>query len=190
MPAARYDGFDIVGSGVAWCQGHITPRFPQFHFHHADVFNRRYNRGGRQPAHLFRFPFDDASIDFAFATSLFTHLLPDDADRYIAEMARVLRPGGRCLCTFFLMNDAAARHGRDGHALLEFRHRLGDAWLVDDDVPENAVAYDEARMRATYTAHGLTIREPIHAGSWSGHAAPVTFQDIVVAVKDGGKPSW
>lgn len=185
QPSARYDGFDIVGAGVAWCQQRITPRFPHFRFHYADVFNSRYNRSGRQQARDFRFPFGDASVDFAFATSLFTHLLADDAHHYIREMARVLRPGGRCLCTFFLVNDDVARRQREGHALLDFRFRRGDAWLADEDVPENAVAYDERHVRAAYETNGLRVREPIHAGSWSGHPAPVTFQDIIVATKAG-----
>jgi SAM-dependent methyltransferase len=186
LPTASYDGFDIVGAGVSWCRRRITPRFPHFHFHHADVFNSRYNPAGRQQARAFRFPYDDGSVDFAFATSLFTHLLPEDADRYIAEMARVLRPGGRCLCTFFLTNDEVARRRAEGRALLDFRHRLGEAWLVDDDVPENAVAYDETWIRRTYARHGLIVRDPVHAGSWSGHPAPLTFQDIVIAMKAAG----
>ena len=183
LPAASYDGFDIVGAGVSWCRRRITPRFPHFRFHHADVFNSRYNPGGRQQARTFRFPYDDRSFDFAFATSLFTHLLPDDADRYIAEMARVLRPGGRCLCTFFLVNDEVARRSAEGRALLDFRHRRGEAWVVDDDVPENAAAYGETWVRGRYAEHGLIVRDPIHAGSWSGHPAPVTVQDSVVATK-------
>lgn len=186
LPSAHYDGFDIVKTGVAWCQRRITSRFPHFRFSHADVFNSRYNPGGTQSARDFRFPFGDASKDFAFATSLFTHLLTADADHYIAEMARVLRPGGRCLCTFFLVNDDVTRRARAGQALLEFRHRQGDAWIVDEDVPENAVAYDETRIRRIYAEHGLIVHDPIHAGSWSGHPAPATFQDIIVATKSAG----
>jgi SAM-dependent methyltransferase len=180
---ARYDGFDIVRRGVAWCERRITPRFPHFHFHHADVFNRRYNPRGQVQARTFRFPVDDARVDFAFATSLFTHLLPEDADHYIGEMARVLRPGGRCLCTFFLVNDEVDARVRAGDARMAFRHRGADVWLLDTDVPENAVAYREDRIREAYTARGLAIVEPIRRGAWSGYPTPTTFQDIVVAAK-------
>src|SRR5262245_7408945 len=33
----RYEGFDIHGPAVRWCQRAITPRFPNFRFHHADI---------------------------------------------------------------------------------------------------------------------------------------------------------
>ena len=35
-----YEGLDIVDVGIDWCQRTITPRFPRFRFHLADVFNR------------------------------------------------------------------------------------------------------------------------------------------------------
>src|SRR5436309_7246167 len=31
---ASYDGFDVVERGVDWCRRHITPRHPNFRFHH------------------------------------------------------------------------------------------------------------------------------------------------------------
>jgi SAM-dependent methyltransferase len=39
----------------------------------------------------------DASFDFAVSTSMIEHLHPDDVDRHLREVWRVLRPGGRYL---------------------------------------------------------------------------------------------
>lgn len=33
----RYEGFEIVSAGVAWCHAAISSRFPAFHFQTADV---------------------------------------------------------------------------------------------------------------------------------------------------------
>src|SRR5262249_42745118 len=63
---ATYDGFDVVKSAVRWCERNITPRPPSFRFHHANLYNSFYNRRGVS-ASRYRFPFDDASFDFAFA---------------------------------------------------------------------------------------------------------------------------
>src|ERR1700741_1289804 len=41
----RYDGVDVVGPSIAWCQAAYR-RFPNFRFHHADVYNRVYNPKG------------------------------------------------------------------------------------------------------------------------------------------------
>lgn len=93
-PEGRYDGFDASPGPIAWCRRRYADR-PSFAFAHLDVHNARYHPAGRIPARAATFPYDDATFDFAFATSLFTHLPPDDAERYLAEAARVLRPGGR-----------------------------------------------------------------------------------------------
>src|SRR5215472_1770689 len=36
---ARYEGFDIVRSEIEWCTKNITPRYPNFQFQLADIFN-------------------------------------------------------------------------------------------------------------------------------------------------------
>ncbi|HEX5215246.1 MAG TPA: class I SAM-dependent methyltransferase, partial [Vicinamibacterales bacterium] len=93
--AGRYDGFDIVPAEIEWCRRQITPRFPQFRFHLADVRNDAYNPAGATPASRYRFPFPDGSFDVAIVASVFTHLLTPDLDNYLRELARVLAPGGR-----------------------------------------------------------------------------------------------
>ena len=39
-PGGSYEGFDIVSGGIEWCQTNITPRFPNFRFQVADIYNR------------------------------------------------------------------------------------------------------------------------------------------------------
>ena len=48
----------------------------------------------------------DTSFDFALAQSVFTHLPFNSITRCLAEVARVLKPGGRCFATFFDQPDA------------------------------------------------------------------------------------
>lgn len=45
-----------------------------------------------------RLPFADGSFDAAFAANVFHHIAPNEHDKYLRELFRVLRPGGR----FFL----------------------------------------------------------------------------------------
>lgn len=87
-----YDGFDVDAAGVAWCVKIVTARFPRFRFRHRDVRSDRYNPRGRIPPAELRFPYGDGSFDFVFLTSVFTHMLPDDVDRYVREVSRVLDP--------------------------------------------------------------------------------------------------
>src|SRR5262245_20503185 len=62
MKTGSYTGIDIVSAGITWCQTHITPRYPHFEFHHADIFNEAYNARGKHRACDYRFPFADASF--------------------------------------------------------------------------------------------------------------------------------
>jgi SAM-dependent methyltransferase len=166
-PEGGYEGFDIVPEGIAWCQG----RYPaNFTFRRLDVHNARFHPAGREAAERASFPYEDAAFDFAFATSVFTHLRPEAADRYLAETARVLRAGGRALLTFFLAEQPVGDHV----------HRVGPALAVDPDVPEEAIAYPEAWVRERAAAHGLGVREPVHRGTWTGAREGRSFQDIVV----------
>ena len=43
----------------------------------------------------------------AVAHSLFPYLLAEEFEHYAAEIARVLKPGGRLLATFFLLDEEA-----------------------------------------------------------------------------------
>jgi SAM-dependent methyltransferase len=154
-----YEGFDVQAEAIAWCRRAYADR-PGFRFLHVDVRNAAYNPGGRLAAREFGFPYADAGFDFAFATSVLTHLLADEADRYLAEMARVVRPGGRVLATLFLLE-------RGDHPGAE--------------LPEQGVGHDEAWVRDRLETHGLRLREPVRWGTWSGRADGLSFQDIVVA---------
>ena len=60
---------------------------------------------GRITPEAFVFPYDDDVFDVAHLSSVFTHLLPTTIDHYLREINRVLRPGGRCVSTFFVLND-------------------------------------------------------------------------------------
>ena len=183
----RYDGFDIVHDGIAWCQKAITSRYPNFRFQHADIYNKEYNPTGAVRAAEYVFPYADASFDFAFLTSVFTHMLPEDVVHYLRELHRVLRPGGRCAVTWFVLDDEARRRIDAGLAgpLRSFRHRLGDCWVVNRATPEAAVGYDEVKVRDLYRQAELTLRDPILYGSWSGppRSANPHGQDIVISTR-------
>lgn len=178
-----YEGFDIVAKGIGWCTKRITPKFPNFKFQLADISNPRYNPKGKQKSSAYRFPYADQSFDFIFLTSVFTHMLPEDVENYLSQIMRVLKPGGRCLITFFLLNPDSLRLMDENKSKFNFRHNYGDCRVEYEDMPENAVSYDEAFIRNLYEKYKLKMVDPIHYGSWSGRENFVSFQDIIVATK-------
>lgn len=178
-----YEGFDIVARGVAWCSENITPRFPHFHFVHADIYNKEYNPRGGITASRYMFPYDDASFDFVFLTSVFTHMLPDEVENYLRQISRVLKKNGRCLITFFLVNQEASALVNSGKSSVDFRFRFGQWVTTSEEIPEAVIGFDEDFVRASYCKTDLHIEDPIRYGSWCGRKNYLSYQDIVLAVK-------
>lgn len=180
-PEGSYEGFDASADAVAWCSRRYARRHPSFRFAHVDVRNATYNPEGALAARDAVFPYEDASFDVVLAASVFTHLLADGTDRYLAESARVLRPGGRLLATLFLLDDDARRLQREGGAAVAFGHEHWPSVVADPAEPEAAVGYDEAWVRGRLADHGLELLEPVRRGTWSGRRGGAGFQDVIVA---------
>ena len=181
-----YEGFDIVEEDIDWCRRRITSGHPNFNFRFADVYNKAYNPTGREQASGFRFPYAEGSFDFVFLVSVFTHMLPQDMEHYLSEIARVLRAGGTCLASFFLLSAEARRSIESGRSAMDFPHDFGPWRAMDPAVPEAAIAYDEAFLRGLYGRYGLRIEEPVHHGAWCGSEEALAYQDVIVAAKIGG----
>lgn len=188
LKRGSYRGFDTVESGVEWCRKNITAKHPNFQFDHADIYNKMYNPKGQYAASEYRFPYDDRSFDFVILTSVFTHLLPTDARHYISEISRVLRPGGRVLGTWFLLNDESRALIASGQTKRPIAHPFdaegvqpGQVTVQNPQVPEGAVAYDEALVRSMFAGVGMDVVEPIRWGSWCGRREFVSYQDLLIA---------
>jgi ubiquinone/menaquinone biosynthesis C-methylase UbiE len=182
-----YSGLDIVSEAIDWCRDHYRA-FPNFEFSVADVFSREYNPDGKVLAKKLVLPYPDESFDCVLLASVFTHLLPDDVEHYFQEIARVTRRGARMISSYFLFNDEARSHIRAGRIHLPFRKvpslRRQVHHVLDLDVPEKAVAYEEDWVRALHLRNRLSIVE-ITYGNWSGRTDLVLcLQDTVIAVKE------
>ena len=187
--AGAYEGLDIVVSGIEWCSENITPRFPNFHFTLADVYNQEYHPAGHQRAAEYTFPYPDATFDLVVLISVFTHMLPLDMDHYLAEIARVLKPGGRCVATYLLINDESLRLMAAGRAAIRYEHYVGPHWVLSRTVPEYSVAYDEAHVHACFARHGFVTEGTTYYGGWCGRR-PFWFEeaglgdhDLVIGTK-------
>jgi len=101
-----YLGLEIDPRDVGWCKANIPDREgAEFHFIHADLKNDHYNPNGT-PVEDYQFPSSSGWFDFVFLLSVFTHMKPPAIRQYLTEIARVLKPGGHCYATAFLVDDA------------------------------------------------------------------------------------
>jgi SAM-dependent methyltransferase len=183
-----YKGLDIVPSGIKWCDEHIAPKYPNFEFTLADVFNNEYHPNGHFRASDYQFPYADESLDLAVLASVFTHMLPVDMEHYIAEISRVLRKSGRCFATYSLINAESRRMMESGLSDTRFKHNFGPYSAVSAKVPELAVGYDEEYAKDLFEKYGLSVEDRVYYGSWCVGPplrAPASglSQDVVVAIK-------
>jgi ubiquinone/menaquinone biosynthesis C-methylase UbiE len=181
---ARYEGIDIVPKGITWCKKNITPAYPYFHFQHVDIYNKAYNKKGKYKSSEYRFPYPDESFDFVFLTSVFTHMLPADLENYVSEISRVMKKGGKCLITYFLINQESLAGIKDKKSKFSFAYQFNEHCRLDNEkTPESAIAYREEYIRELYKRNGFSITSPILYGGWSGRKDFLSFQDIIVAHK-------
>jgi SAM-dependent methyltransferase len=178
--SGSYLGFDVVEDAVWWCRRQFRTD-PRFAFLHADVRSVMYNPRGRFAPEAFHFPLPDADCDFVIATSLFTHLLAPAVERYLAEAARVLRPGGRLFATFFVLDAAAEAGIAAGRAAYGFNHPAGPGRLEDPATPETAVGYPREWLETALLRAGFASGSPVHPGGWTGRGDGLSFQNLVIA---------
>jgi SAM-dependent methyltransferase len=179
----RYEGFDVVPVGVRWCRERIASRYPNFRFTLVDVGNATYNARGAIDARGFQFPYDDRSFDLVVARSLFTHMAAAEVDRYLGEIARVLRPDGRCVVSYFLVDEESRRFSRQGLGLRAFPHREGVSWY-EHPAERDTVAYEEEYILGLYDRHRLRRVGPVYHGSWCGRPRLLDSQDVIIAEPD------
>lgn len=166
LTEGKYVGFDVVPEGIDWCQKNITPIFPNFQFQHFNYYNGPYNPNGETPV---TFTYDDAAFDVAFAVSVFTHMPEEESDKYLEEIVRVLKPSGKALLTFFLLND-------------QTRANIGASKADRSFTGSDPYGYDQQKLLDKLTALGVHNID-IFPGAWWGTSQYVSYQDVIVITK-------
>lgn len=88
-----------VGCGTGETDRFLSPRLGALHG--ADISRRSVERARRaNPDVEYRpydggvLPFDDDAFDASFSINVLHHVVPDEREAFVAELARVVRPGG------------------------------------------------------------------------------------------------
>jgi SAM-dependent methyltransferase len=176
----RYVGVDVHKGMIEWCQRNLTPADPQFRFLHHDVYAHSYAPGNRlrlsEP-----FPVADREVTLFIASSVFTHLYLCQAEYYLSEVARVLRPGGTALTTWFFFD-------RDSFPFLsEGPYSL----YAGERDPTQAVIFDRRWFLDTVRRLGLGVRSarhpPVGGHQWAvflGRREDVPADDFPLGEQD------
>ena len=180
----HYVGLDIHLPSIRWCQKTISKRKSGFEFEHIDVRNLTYNPHGAHRAEDYRFQFEASSLDLILLKSVFTHMRPREVSNYLREIARMLTRNGRCVATFFLLNQEQERLSAADANDLTFKYGEGPWRYSYEHSPESAVAYDEGYVMQLLAENGLRLKEPIYYGRWTGRKEGLSYQDILLLEKN------
>jgi SAM-dependent methyltransferase len=178
-PSARYCGFDVARDCVEWATEAIGRRFPRFEFRHVDVQNGAYNPHGKLRSVDFPFPYANESFDFAFLTSVFTHLRAAEIRHYLAEIRRVLRPRGRCLFTCFSVDAEAVSLLESGRGTTRLVHEIDEGFTSDPEVPESAIGFPQRAFERWIEEARLRLAGRFE-GAWCGRPKYTSYQDVFV----------
>jgi SAM-dependent methyltransferase len=130
---------------VEWCRQNLEPRAPGFRFVHHDIQQPEFNPRGT--SRVLPLPAADSSVSLMVAISVFTHTFEDQAVHYLREAARLLRPDGVLLSTWFVFEKL------DFPMMQEEQNTL----FINERSPWNAVIFDRSWLTRTLEETGLTI---------------------------------
>jgi SAM-dependent methyltransferase len=142
----RYVGIDLHAGMIAWAAENIAPKLSGFDFVHHNVYNPGFNPDPTLPRAA-AFPVADGTVSLLLALSVFTHLIQEQAEHYLDEVARVLRADGIMVASFFLFDR------RYFPMLQDFQNAL----YINSEDPTNAVMFDREWLLAALRARGLGV---------------------------------
>jgi ubiquinone/menaquinone biosynthesis C-methylase UbiE len=110
-------------------------------------------------------------------------MLPPDMEHYLSEIVRVLKPGKRCLITYFLINPAAWKLSNEGASYHGFKYELPGCRSEFGDTPEAVVAYNESTVRGLCAKYRLNITETVLYGTRCKRKDGLSWQDVIIATQ-------
>ena len=185
----QYYGFDPDPRCIQWVNAHIAKPHPNVHFSLVDLHNDLYNPTGVLDPSTFKFPYAENLFDFAFAYSIFTHLLPPVTVNYLHELERVLKPGKKALLTCILLDgypeslreDIIRTRALTGVSPLKWYHH-GDYSVLHPEEPEKVTAYQRRYFVEQVRLAGLEVVQT-YRGCWNELENYLSEQDIVLVAK-------
>ena len=188
----KYKGIDIMEKDIDFCRSHYPSS--NYEFIHFDTTNAFY--APDQKNTMGKWPVESDSVDLTTALSVWTHLNEEDALFYFKEISRVLKPNGKAIITFFLL-DGTYRNslGVRSNQVGRFHMTSQDLWVFDQPsygsgmwfhpkwatVPENAIGVNEAGLERLISSSVMKQIEH-HQGIWK-EVPGAFFQDVFIFQK-------
>lgn len=172
-------GIDVNPAAIEYCKSALGAGNRTFSL--LETANLMYSPGVPRQQAPWELP--DASMDLVTALSVWTHFQEEDAGFYLAEVARVLKPGGTAVITWFELDEIYEKSlgsGRVEEWVFDQKCEGSGHWRYPKwaTVPENAIGVEGAALENAIAASGLQ-RSATYPGSWKVDGG-FYFQDVLV----------
>jgi SAM-dependent methyltransferase len=171
-----YVGFDVHGPSIAWCRRRYAED-RRCRFVLARIASP-YSTSDGGPIEQYSFPVADRRADFILAKSVFTHLMPSEAGRYLSEIQRTLQPGRPAVLTAFLFA-SGSRTGSGWSRFFRSTDSTGKVRWRSPLRPSSAVAYERDYFFALVERAGLRVQW-LSAGFFPGDSDSLSGQDVLI----------
>ena len=187
-----YVGIDVMKNEIIFCRNHYPSYFD---FIHVNANNPYY--ASSQESKNLKWPLKSSSFDLVTSLSVWTHLNEKDALFYIKEVNRVLKPGGKAIITFFLLDELYQKSlNMRSKETGRYHMTSSERWIFDQPaygskewfcpkwakVPERAIGVTKAGFNRLILQTELQIIEH-YQGNWK-EVPGVFFQDILILKKN------
>ncbi|MHB8174767.1 MAG: class I SAM-dependent methyltransferase [Nitrospirota bacterium] len=187
-----YTGMDVMAKDVNFCRTHYPS--PPFEFIHLNIKNPKY--APDQEDKKLPWPLENESFNLALALSVWTHLGEEDAIFYMKEVCRVLKPGGKAIISFFLLDELYREGlGRRSKEPGKFHMTSQAKWIFDKPAygsaswfcpkwvkhPEGATGVTTEGLERMLSEAKLELAAQ-YPGNWK-ETPGAFFQDVLVLRK-------
>lgn len=190
LDQGHYLGIDALKMNIHICRETYPSEY--FSFIHPD---RRSSEG------RLLWDVEDSSFDLITALSVWSHLDEESAIYYFKEVARLLKPKGKAIITFFLLDGIyAATLPRRTTAIGRYHSTYQEKWFFDKSVGKTGFWFcpnwaEDPNQAVGITKNGLDLmlkeaRDLYiiekHHGNWK-EVPGMFFQDVIIF---GNKQVW
>ena len=111
-------------------------------------------------------------------------MLTSDIENYLSEISRVLKPSGRCLITFYKLNEEPENLMKMNRSVHNFKYKIDDnCFTASRTKSEGCIGFKEDYLFRLFAQNELQIVQPIQYGNWCERTNYLSSQDIIVAIK-------
>ncbi len=186
-----YVGIDVMKNEIIFCRNHYPSSFD---FIHVNANNPYY--ASSQESKSLKWPLESSSFDLVTSLSVWTHLNEKDALFYIKEVNRVLKPGGKAIITFFLLDELYQKSlNIRSEGIGKYHMTSKKRWIFDKrvygskdwfctnwaKVPENAIGVTDVGLNRILSQTDLKLIKH-YQGNWK-EVLGVFWQDVLVLKK-------